>query len=548
MKLTRYMPLKQVNKIILLILIFTFQLTWSQIIREKYIEKIDSVAEKAEKLRYKYPDSAKVILQQRFEQVLPKDTIKAIDILLRIANISGTNAEYMDSYDAFWKALLLVDEIDNEMLKSVIYKRLGRFYGYSGRKEQSFEYLNKSLSIDKDLVAKGVLEKGDLVVDYYLLSSNYREAEEIELAHQYIDSCFLYYSESRNPIDKAYLNFEKAVVTSLQGNKHEAIELIKTLIPWFNKNDPSYLVLVYKYWGDIYLDLGDLKKSEVHYNKALQNSENYNSHIDFTPLIYEKLTELYVRKEDYKKAFENQQKAKNLDVEIFDSRSKRNQSLLEIKDKFRIEKKKQEDLIQLQHIKQLEQEEEITNLQRIILIAVIVFLVIIGVVYFNYLKSKHKTEKLLIRKNKELEIKKAQELLELKNKELASSALQLIEKDEFLKTLKAKVKGTDGSIKTQEVNRLLRTISVSNNNNWEEFKLRFIEVNKEFYEQISSKHPKLSQGDQKICALIKLNFSSKDMARLLGISVESVHTTRYRLRKKMGLSRSTNLEDYINSI
>jgi DNA-binding CsgD family transcriptional regulator len=63
-----------------------------------------------------------------------------------------------------------------------------------------------------------------------------------------------------------------------------------------------------------------------------------------------------------------------------------------------------------------------------------------------------------------------------------------------------------------------------------------------------AKYPKLSQGDQKICALIKLNFSSKEMSRLLGISVESVHTSRHRIRKKMDLPRSVNLEDYINSL
>jgi DNA-directed RNA polymerase specialized sigma24 family protein len=78
--------------------------------------------------------------------------------------------------------------------------------------------------------------------------------------------------------------------------------------------------------------------------------------------------------------------------------------------------------------------------------------------------------------------------------------------------------------------------------------MRFIEVNKEFYDQIFAEFPNLSQGDQKLCALIKLNFSSKEMSRLLGISVESVHTLRHRIRKKMKLSRSINLEDFINSI
>lgn len=175
-------------------------------------------------------------------------------------------------------------------------------------------------------------------------------------------------------------------------------------------------------------------------------------------------------------------------------------------------------------------------------------MVTIGFIYVQYLRTRHKAEKQLIRRNKELEIQKAEELLELKNKELAVSALQLVEKDEFLRDLKNKLKGSNGNFQDAEVKKVLRSISMKNLNNWEEFKLRFTAVNEKFYNKVTKEYPKLSQADQKICALIKLNFSSKEMARLLGISVESVHTTRYRLRKKMGLDRSVNLEDFIASL
>lgn len=178
----------------------------------------------------------------------------------------------------------------------------------------------------------------------------------------------------------------------------------------------------------------------------------------------------------------------------------------------------------------------------------IVFLVIIGFIYFKTIRSKHNSEKQLIRRSKELEIQKAEELLELKNKELATSALQLVEKDEFLRELKSKLKKNIGNINNPEINQVLKSISHSNNNNWEEFKLRFTAVNERFYKKVTTEYPNLSQADQRICALIKLNFSSKEMAKLLGISVESVHTTRYRLRKKMGLPRSINLEEFIAAL
>ncbi|MEM6700327.1 MAG: sigma factor-like helix-turn-helix DNA-binding protein, partial [Bacteroidota bacterium] len=87
-----------------------------------------------------------------------------------------------------------------------------------------------------------------------------------------------------------------------------------------------------------------------------------------------------------------------------------------------------------------------------------------------------------------------------------------------------------------------------NASNWKVFEARFVDVNKDFYKRLKKQFPNLTQNDQKLCALVKLDFSSKDIASLLGISVESVHTTRYRLRKKLKLSRDINLKEFIAGI
>ncbi len=89
---------------------------------------------------------------------------------------------------------------------------------------------------------------------------------------------------------------------------------------------------------------------------------------------------------------------------------------------------------------------------------------------------------------------------------------------------------------------------MSNHRNWEEFEARFVSINQSFYRRLQEKFPQLSQRDLKLCALIKLNFSSKEMAKLLGISVESAHTSRYRLRKKLNLTREVNLTEFIASV
>ncbi len=509
----------------------------------------DKALKKANEIKHQEPKKAIDLLQISINNYTKaNDTINAINATLEKALVFETNAEYPKSYDLLWQSLLLCDQIDNDGLLSVIYFRLGRIYSYYKRENKSIEYLIKALSIQKKIEKSGYNFKADLVPYYYSIASTYRELNIPRLAKKYLDTCFLYYAESKVTVPMPYLEFEKSNLLYKNGEEEEALKIMEEVYPWFKENEPSYLVHFYKSWGDIYLELLDLTKSEAYYKKALSISKEFKSHIDFTPLVYEKLTKLYLKKNDFQNAYANLKIAKDLDAKFFDSRSISNQPLLEIKDEYRIAKEEQEKRLREQYLKQLEQEDKINKLQTVILSGSILFLLLFGYLYVKHMRTRHKAEKELISKTKEIEIQKTRELLELKNKELAASALQLIEKDEFLKDLKSKIRVGADKLKIPELNKVLRSISVNNNKNWDEFKLRFIEINKGFYDKIFEKYPNLSQGDQKVCALIKLNFSSKEMARLLGISVESVHTSRHRIRKKMELPRNINLEDYISSL
>ncbi len=509
----------------------------------------EELLDKARAIRFKNSDQATILFEKAYRGFLAKgDTLQAITSLLEMPYHHGQKVDYAKTYDALWLALFLADDLQGEAPKALIYNKLGRLYSFYKKEDKAFEYLNTSLNINKDLVAKGELDRSHLAQNYYFYCATYRELGQPEIGKIYLDSCNQYYDASKNELSKTYLKFERAFILTREFEHEKAINLFKEIEPWFLKNRPSYLVLVYTYWGDVYQQLDNLLESETYYKKALAIADKYKSHLDFSVLIHERLVNQYIEEGAFNKAFNSQKLARELDAQFFDSRSPVNKPLLEIKDEFRLEKERQERLIQKQRLARLEQEDEISLLQRIILLGALVFTLIIAAVYVMQIRAKHKIEKELIRRNKELEIQKARELLELKNKELATSALQLVEKDEFLKDIKSKLKGDNGNIKTTEIHKVLKSISTSNQSNWEEFKLRFTAVNEDFYKKVTTKYPNLSQSDQKICALIKLNFSSKEMARLLGISVESVHTTRYRLRKKMKLDRSVNLEDFIASL
>lgn len=175
-------------------------------------------------------------------------------------------------------------------------------------------------------------------------------------------------------------------------------------------------------------------------------------------------------------------------------------------------------------------------------------------IHYSY-KRRHRKimaerEKNLKMKNLEAEqqiIKLQKEHLEKdmaeKNGQLAASTMSIIKKNEFLSTLKDELKGAENP----EIKNVIKTIDkeLREEDNWKMFKEAFKNADKEFFDKIKSKHPELSSNDLRLCAYLRLNLSSKEIAPLINISVKSVEIKRYRLRKKLNLPREVNLTDYI---
>ena len=160
------------------------------------------------------------------------------------------------------------------------------------------------------------------------------------------------------------------------------------------------------------------------------------------------------------------------------------------------------------------------------------------------LKMKNlEAEKEIIRlKNEKLEQDMAN-----KNRELAVSTMSLIKKNEFLTSIKEKLRKSTDAPKIKSV---IQTIDrdINEEDNWNFFKKAFSNADKDFFKKIKARHPELTANDLKLCAYLRLNLSSKEIAPLLNISVKSVEIKRYRLRKKMNLDRDTNLTEYILSL
>ncbi len=123
----------------------------------------------------------------------------------------------------------------------------------------------------------------------------------------------------------------------------------------------------------------------------------------------------------------------------------------------------------------------------------------------------------------------------LKSKQLANTAMALLKKNEILVLLKKEFLLNQGKFSNQySFNRLIKQIdkSIEHEDEWGLFEYNFNQVHKEFFDKLKSNYPQLTRKDLKLCAYIKMNLSTKEIAPLLNISVRGVETHRYRLKKK----------------
>jgi DNA-binding CsgD family transcriptional regulator len=177
--------------------------------------------------------------------------------------------------------------------------------------------------------------------------------------------------------------------------------------------------------------------------------------------------------------------------------------------------------------------------------------------YKRYYRRKqesiiHKSEKELERRKLEEKEKIAQILnerlqieIENKNRELAISTMSILKKNKFLYSIKSQLNNI--LHKEKVAKSVIEAIdhNINSEDDWKFFEDAFNNADKDFLKRIQTKHESLTNNDLRLCAYLRLNLSSKEIAPLLNISVKSVEMKRYRLRKKFGLPHQENLINYI---
>ncbi|MGI4733854.1 MAG: two-component regulator propeller domain-containing protein [Janthinobacterium lividum] len=183
------------------------------------------------------------------------------------------------------------------------------------------------------------------------------------------------------------------------------------------------------------------------------------------------------------------------------------------------------------------------------------------------LRQRLQLEKLQALRTKEAELREARlthekTLVELsknqletevlhKNSELASSVMSMVHQNETLLGIRDRVRealdDADAQQQRRKMQRVVRLIdkNLEPTQHWEHFEALFDQLHHNFMQHLKEQYPQLTSRDLKLCAYLRMNLDSKEIASLMGLSVRGAEDLRYRVRKKMQLDTTTNLSEFI---
>ncbi|SEN40053.1 triple tyrosine motif-containing protein [Niastella yeongjuensis] len=157
-----------------------------------------------------------------------------------------------------------------------------------------------------------------------------------------------------------------------------------------------------------------------------------------------------------------------------------------------------------------------------------------------------RNEKEIIR----LQNEKLQSEIQVKNNELASTTFNLVQKGEMLMKVKEEFvrmkKSSEIDKETDDYKKILRMLGDDKmKRNWEQFAVHFDKVHSNFLVSLKSTYPYLTASDLKLCAYLRLNLTSKEIAQIMNITIKGVELGRHRLRKKLGIQPEVNLVNFL---
>ena len=482
---------------------------------------------------------------------------KSIGDKERLANVYGFLGElyYTDNFNLesalqyYQDALNLALELNDQELIAKTYNKIGGIFYKQKNFEEAHHYYKEALSIWEHLGdEKGIGVALNNIGEIYRMKGKYNTALE-------------YYQQSLPLGKKANYkiltanNYENiGLVQSKLGNTNEAFSYFHKALKLFEKvNDKENKVELMLIMGKEYLNTNQIEQAISFYRTAynIAVSSNHWEHIAEAAkglsLIYEKMN-------NYKLAYDYFKIYSSYNDSIV--RKEKTIRISELKNQFKIDLQEKELALARNEITLYENEKKLSTLKLNLAILIIFLIIIISSFVIYRFLTKVKKERLI--REKDAQLHQAQkELMEIeiqtKTNDLTNFALHLVQKNKLLHQLQDELKKLHCKTDQETANTLSLLNSdirqnLSLKEDLEEFQHKLDNTYDDFFRRLRAKYPNLTKNEERLCAFLRLNLSSKEIASINNTSVKAAEMSRYRLRRKLEISNNEHLPEYLQNL
>ncbi|MCF8366438.1 MAG: tetratricopeptide repeat protein [Bacteroidales bacterium] len=478
------------------------------------------------------------------ETIEPRDVI---GLYLGLGNVYSMQTNLYRAQDAFYIGLQIAEEHNDSIYLPRFYNNIAIIYANLEDNSKSLEYYSKALKLFEYL--KDPYFIGNTLNN---IGNIYFELKKNDSAYFFLNKALKIEKQISNyyGLTKTYSNLGRLAFS--EGRTLDALELYEksesaadSLFDDFWGSRSYVFATIYKHKGDTHFQLKDYPKAIKFYHLSLSDA-TVSSDIETETYVSKKLADLFHQQGNKDSAYFYYKNFTALNDSLL--RIKNNQKITELTlqyeyDKERKQQKLESELIQAKY-------NRIKLIYLLIIISAGASLLLIAFLYIlqhNRMRRKNLEQKMMV-----IEKQKLSKELEFKNKELTTNVMYLLKKNEFISAISNKLKNTNQGQKEDHHAVIKNVISELDKSitqdTWTEFEVRFQEVHVDFYNSLSRQFPDLTPNELRLCAFLRLNMTSKEIADITYQSAESLKTARYRLRKKLGLDRDENLIAYLTKL
>jgi tetratricopeptide (TPR) repeat protein len=492
-----------------------------------------------------------------------------LNSMLELSWMFYAGTEYAKSLDYALRAKQLAEKSDNKQQVASALNAIGTIYEDFGDYDKSSENHFKSLKLYEQLKDRpGMAHASSSIGVLYYKQKNYQKALQylnisLDITRKLKMPDGI--ASNLNSIANVYADqkdFQKALK-----NYTEALNIA------VNFNDPRREGSISLSIGTTYLKMKNFDLSKEYIQRALNIFTHLNNQLRIAKSQVQ-FGEYYLAIKNYPMGFElagkalDQSRKQGFKEVEFSAAELLHRLSLSMKDTLKAyhyailesqlndsltsgEKQKTLTKLEAQYQFEKDQADKAIAQQRKDYISIILIILLLsGIIILFLIWGRQKVRV----RNTILEKESLKKELDFKNKEMVLNVMSLMKKNELLADLSEKLIKIDHEATTPEgkdtIKKVAKELQKSQEEEiWKEFSLRFKEVHGDFYDKLLAKFPSLGPNDLKLCAFLRLNMSSKDIAALTGQRISSLETARHRLRQKLGISNAdVNLITFLSQL